>query len=235
MKKPSAPTKKAAASAPAYMSQYTALMTILLAFFILMLTMGHEKTAGFKEGVGDIKNLLELSGGGNGLMSFWRTMRRPGLPMKLSVNETPGAKLVGYEEDAVDQFSLDATSINKIGFMDDRQTLRLHSSIRFEPGQVRMDRSTQYALDQAVATIYSLQEYNVVVCALVSSGKPEADRLLAAQRAAWLVRHITTSAQIPRDRIRALGQVGSLVDKESGEPVEVLLLLRDKRDDINGA
>lgn len=234
MSKAQMPEKKKPAGAPAYMAQYTALMTILLAFFILMLTMGHEKTAGFKEGVGQIKNLIEFTGG-RGVLDFWRSMRKPGLPKKVKEADAPGAKLIGYEEDAIDQFSLDASSIQQIDFMDERKTLRLRSSIRFEPGQVRMARNTQYALDQAVATIYSLQDYRVVVCALADTGKPEADRLLAAQRAAWLVRHITTHAQIPRERIRALGQVGSLVDEESGEPVEVLLLLRDKRADSGGA
>ena len=229
MSKVQIPVKKRAAGAPAYMAQYTALMTILLAFFILMLTMGQDRTAGFKEGVGDIKNLLDLTGGGDGLLEFWRSMRQPGLPKKLQKTDEPDAMLVGYEEDAVEQFSLDASSINHIQIVDDRQTLRLRSSIRFEPGQVRMDRKTQFALDQAVATIYSLQHYHVVVCVQVDTGHPEEDRLLAAQRAAWLVRHITQHTQIPRDRIRALGQVGSLVDEESGEPIEVMLFLRDKQ------
>ena len=226
MKRPP-PEKKKAAGAPAYMAQYTALMTILLAFFILMLTMGQDRVAGFKEGIGQIKNLIEMTGG-RGVLDFWQSMRKPGLPKMLQEKEEPGANLIGYEEKAVDQFSLDSSSINKINFIDERQTLRLRSSIRFEPGQMRMDRQTQYALDQAVATIYSMQDFHVVVCALVDTGRPEADRLLAAQRAAWLVRHITTHAQIPRDRIRALGQVGTLLDEETGEPIEVLLLLRDK-------
>lgn len=231
MTKAKVPEKKQSAGAPAYMLQYTALMTILLAFFILMLTMGHERVAGYMDGVGQIKNLLELQGGGSGVMNFWRSMRKPGLPKKVKEDAHPDAQLVGYEKDAVDQYSLDATSIQKIEFVDDKKTLRLLSSIRFEPGQARMDRKTQFALDQAVATIYSLKNYQVVVCVLVDTGHPEADRLLAAQRAAWLVRNITAQTQIPLERIRALGQVGTLVDAEGGEPVEVLLLLRDKGGD----
>ena len=233
MKKPVPYSKKAAPGAPAYMLQYTALMTILLAFFILMLSMGHEKNASFKEGVGDIKNLIGMTGG-KGVLDFWRSMRNSGHPHKIKADDAPGATLVGYEEDVTEQYSLDASTINKVGFIDNRKTLRLRSSIRFLPGQVRMDRNTQFALDQAIATIYSLQSYNVVVCVLVDTGKPEADRLLAAQRAAWLVRSITENTQIPKERIRAMGQVGSLVNEESGEPIEVLLLLRNKRADIYG-
>jgi len=228
MSKRPPPEKKKAPGAPAYMAQYTALMTILLAFFILMLTMGQEKVAQFKDGVGQIKNLIEMTGG-RGVLDFWRSMRIPALPATINPVEDPEAKLIGYEAEAVDHFSLDAGSIRQINFVDERQTLRLRSSIRFEPGQIRMDRTTQFALDQAVATLYSLRHYHVVVCALVDTGHPEADRLLAAQRAAWLVRHITTHAQVPRERIRALGQVRTLVNDETGEPIEVLLLLRDKR------
>ena len=228
MKKSAAFKKRPPIGAPLYMLQYSDMMTILLCFFILLLSLGREKTAKFKDGLGRIKNLADMSGG-KGVLDFWRSMRNPGHPVKLKADEPPHATLVGYEDGAAEQFNLDAFNINKVEFVDNRKTLRLRSSIRFLPGQVRMDRDTQFALDQAVATIYSLQNYNVVVCVLVDTGKPEADRLLAAQRAAWLVRSITENAQIPHKRIRALGQVGSLMNEESGEPVEVVLLLRDKR------
>ncbi len=228
MKRPVTFQKKASSGAPLYMLQYSDMMTILLSFFILILVLGKERTAQFKDGLGNVKNLVDMTGG-KGVMDFWRSMRKPGHPINIKESEPSPASAVGYEEGASEQSNLDEFSIHKVDFVDNRKTLRLRSSIRFLPGQVRMDRNTQFALDHAVATIYSLRNYNVVVCVLVDTGKPEADRLLAAQRAAWLVRSITENAQIPRKRIRALGQVGSLVNEESGEPVEVVLLLRDKR------
>jgi chemotaxis protein MotB len=226
MSKAVVPEKKKAAGAPAYMAQYTALMTILLSFFILLLTMGQEKVSQFKEGVGQIKNLVELTGG-KGVLDFWRSMRKPGLPKLVNPVGDPEANLIGYEEDAVDQFSLDASSIEKIDFVDEKKTLRLRSPIHFEPGRIRVDRDSLFALDQSVATLYSLRQYHVEVCVLVDTGNPEADRLLAAQRAAWLVRHISVHAQIPLDRIRALGQVLTLYGEDGDEPVEVIFLLRD--------
>ena len=234
MSKAKVPEKKPPAGAPAYMAQYTALMTILLAFFILMLTMGKEKSAGFREGVGQIKNLIDMTGG-KGVLDFWRSMRKPGLPKMASSDKEPEeAMLIGYEEEAVDNFSLDASSINKIDFSDERQTLRLRSSIRFEPGRVRVERNSQFALDQAVATLYSLRQYHVVVCVMVDTGDPEPDRLLAAQRAASLVRHIAVNAQIPLDRIRALGQIGTLPVADGEDPVEVIFMLRDQSAVITG-
>ena len=228
MKKPEPPPKKKAAGAPAYMAQYTALMTILLAFFILLLTMGQDKVSQFKEGVGQIKNLVELTGG-SGVLNFWRSMRKPGLPKTIAPADSPEAQLIGYEAEAVDQFSLDAESIQKIDFVDERRTLRLRSQIRFEPGRVRVDRNSQFALDQSVATLYSLRQYEVVVCVLLDTGRPEEDRLLAAQRAAWLVRHISAQAQIPLERIRALGQVQTLHGADQDDPIEVIFMLREGR------
>jgi len=55
--------------APAYMAQYTALMTLLLAFFILLNTMQDEQESGFNEGIGDVKNAFGSSGG-FGLFQF---------------------------------------------------------------------------------------------------------------------------------------------------------------------
>jgi hypothetical protein len=55
--------------APAYMAQYTSLMTILLAFFILLNTMATEQESGFKAGIGDVKNAFGMEGG-LGLFQF---------------------------------------------------------------------------------------------------------------------------------------------------------------------
>ncbi len=223
-KKRERPPKKVQ-TAPAYMAQFAALMTILLAFFILMLTMGQQKVSQFQQGSGLIKNLVDLTGG-KGVLDFWRSMQQPALPSVAAATGDPDAKLIGYDADALDQFSLDPESINQIDFLDNRQILRLRSTIRFEPGRVRVDRESQFALDQALAMLYSLQQYHVVVGVMSDTGNAAADRLLAAQRAAWLVRHITENGQISRDRIRSLGLVRSLTT-EDGEPVEVIFLLRN--------
>jgi outer membrane protein OmpA-like peptidoglycan-associated protein len=218
---------KAAMGAPAYMAQYAALMTILLAFFILLLTMGREKVAEFKDGTGMIRNLVKLTGG-SGVMDFWRSMRQPALPAQANpAEDAPEAMLIGYEADALDQFSLDVDGMDSVDFLDLSKTLRLRSSIRFEPGRIRVDRDSQFALDQAIAMLYALRQYQVVVGVMVDTGNPEEDRMLAAQRAAWLTRHITENAQVSRDRIRAVGMVRTLLDEETNEPIDVIFLLRE--------
>jgi hypothetical protein len=49
--------------APAYMGQYAALMVLLLAFFIVLVSLSQTQEAGFKSGIGEIKNALGLAGG----------------------------------------------------------------------------------------------------------------------------------------------------------------------------
>lgn len=219
--------KKKEMEAPAYMTQYASLMTILLAFFILMLTMGQEKVSEFNVGAGLIRNLFDLTGG-SGVLDFWRSMRQPALPAVLAPEtEVPEeAMLIGYEEHAVDQFSLDVDGMDNIQFQDTRRTLRLRSAIRFEPGRIRIHRDSQSALDEAIAMLFALRQYDVVVTVLVDTGNPAEDRLLAAQRAAWLTRHITDHSQVSRSRIRSMGMVRTLLDEEAGRPVEVIFLLR---------
>lgn len=228
MSKPKKPRPKKEVGGPAYMVQYAALMMILLSFFILMLTMGQEKVSQFRVGVGMIRNLLQFTGG-TGVLDFWRSMRTPAAPAMLEYDQDPDANLIGYEPDAVDHFSLDEAGLRSIEFEDSRQTLRFRSSIRFEPGRIRVDRETRFALDQAVAMLYALRDYRIVVGVLVDSGDPEADRLLAAQRAAWLTQYISEHANVSRDRIRALGMARSMLHREEDAPVEVIFLLRSIR------
>jgi len=55
--------------APAYMGLFTSLMTVLLAFFILLVAMADTQEAGFYEGVGSVNNSLGIQGG-FGVLSF---------------------------------------------------------------------------------------------------------------------------------------------------------------------
>ena len=55
--------------APAYMGLFTSLMTVLLAFFILLVAMADTQEAGFYEGVGSVSNSLGIQGG-FGVMNF---------------------------------------------------------------------------------------------------------------------------------------------------------------------
>jgi flagellar motor protein MotB len=61
--------KKDSGGAPAYMGLFTSLMTVMLAFFILLVAMAPTQDAGFYKGIGSVKNALGLTGG-YGLMDY---------------------------------------------------------------------------------------------------------------------------------------------------------------------
>lgn len=57
------PKKEEPEGAPAYMALYTSLMTIMLAFFILLNTLSQVQEAGFKAGIGKVQNAFGWKGG----------------------------------------------------------------------------------------------------------------------------------------------------------------------------
>jgi len=54
---------------PQYMGLFTSLMTVLLAFFIILNSMADVQESGFNSGIGDVKNAFGLTGG-VGIMKF---------------------------------------------------------------------------------------------------------------------------------------------------------------------
>ena len=76
--------KKDEGGAPAYMGLFTSLMTVLLAFFILLVAMADTQDAGFYKGIGSVRNSLGITGG-YGLMEFAKYAGNKGV---LGVNES---------------------------------------------------------------------------------------------------------------------------------------------------
>lgn len=83
--------------APAYMAQYTALMTILLAFFILLNTLTQEQDAGFKAGIGDVKNAFGINGG-LGLFQFSYVGNGAANPVATKRKNRTDNKEIGFEK-----------------------------------------------------------------------------------------------------------------------------------------
>lgn len=211
--------------APAYMGQYASLMTILLAFFIIMLTLGQDRVAQYKTGVGMIRNLTGFNGG-TGVLDFWRAMRTPPAPRVKDDASDDNAKLIGFQFGARDSYSFTTEDLQKIEFQDPRKTLRIRSGIRFSPGRITIKRQSQFELDQVSALLYSLKEHRFVVEVRVETGEPEEDRQLAARRATWLMRHLIQNGHIPYDQIRSSGLCNRLDDEDADDYTEVIFLIR---------
>lgn len=211
--------------APAYMGQFASLMTILLAFFIIMLTLGQNRASQYKEGIGKIRNLSGLTGG-TGVLEFWRAIRRPPAPAVIAEEEKENANLIGHQQGARDSYSLTIEDLQNIEFEDPRSTLRIRSGIRFAPGRIKISRQSQFELDHVTSLLYSLNQHRIVVEVRHDGEKPEADRRLAARRATWLMRHLTEQGRIPQDRIRSVGLCQRLEGESKDDYTEVIFLIR---------
>ena len=55
--------QKKADGAPAYIQLYTTLMILLLAFFMVLSTLSKNQEAGFKRGIGDVRDAFGIAGG----------------------------------------------------------------------------------------------------------------------------------------------------------------------------
>jgi hypothetical protein len=205
-------------------------MTILLAFFIIMLTLGRDRVSQYKSGIGQISNLMGIEGG-TGVLEFWRSMRRPPAKNIFTTEEKKDAMLVGYERGERDSFTLTETDVKRIVFEDPRRTYRIHSAIAFDPGHLRIRRDTQFALDQMATLLYSLKKSRIVIEVYVNTGNPAADRKLAAQRAAWLTRHLIENANIPADKIGSIGRCRLLENEQGSPPPQVTFLVKRLQQD----
>lgn len=226
--KPKGFEKKKARGAPAYMGQFAALMTILLAFFIIMLTFGQDRVAQFKVGVGEIQNVIGLTGG-SGVMSFLKTVRRPPVPRVMKEEpDHPDAALIGHEEQTGESDSLSDHGIESIALLSLQNKVLLRSPLQFAPGSIRVGQEEQPALEHAATLLYALPEHRIVV-SVQGRMRPddvEAARRLAARRAAWLTRYLTEQGRIPMNRIRSQGRISEDVNAVPGEEMEVVFWLR---------
>ncbi len=223
MSKSQPPEKQGPKGAPAYMGQYASLMTILLAFFIVMLTLGQDRATKFRVGVGQIRNLIGLQGG-TGVLEFWRSMRYPPAPRVDPQEEDEDSLLVGYQMGARDAFSLQSETLRQITIDDTSRDLRLNTQIDFHPGRVRIKRDTQSSLDHITTLLHSIDAYRIDV-EVWGKDEPEA-RHLAARRAVWITRHLVEHARIPADRIRAIGLIREDAPETEEQQPKVTILLR---------
>lgn len=225
MKKKEPPEMSTPAGAPAYMGQFASLMTILLAFFIVMLTLGQNRVAQFRVGVGQIRNMIGMQGG-TGVLDFWRSMRYPPVPRVIGEeeDEKEDAQLVGYQMGARDAFSISSDSLSKIDVQDPKHFLRLNSSIRFEPGRLQILRETQSSLDHVTTLLYSVDGYRVDV-EVWGVGNLE-DRKLAGKRAVWIARYLVDHARIAPQRVRSMGLLRTENPEDVTKQPEVTFLLR---------
>jgi outer membrane protein OmpA-like peptidoglycan-associated protein len=195
--------KAPAEGAPLYMGQYASLMTILLAFFISMLSLGNEKAASFEEGLGLVQTIFNLDAG-NGLLEFIRVM----MPAKPEADEEAIEQdrfFLGYNKGRFQQrrFDLDNVSDAEMRYL--KQVVRVATPITFDPAETVIKASDRDFLDRFANVLRNMPERSVTVACYSFTGSGGADQALAAQRAAAIVRYLMDYGRINPDRLLPMG------------------------------
>ncbi|MBN1670895.1 MAG: OmpA family protein [Kiritimatiellae bacterium] len=197
--------------APPYMAQYTALMTILLTFFITMLTMAKEKESGFRIGIGSIRDALGIKGA-LGLLPFWSNMRTTFTKTYPKVKEQEKDEmLIGYSREMTWEDMYADVGYLRTEYINRGVGLKIPTPIVFAEGRAAMDKEAKRFMDRIGGILYSLPEVVLTVRSLCTeTGDEVQDQLLATKRAAALVRYLEQRARISRDRMRAVGYAHAL-------------------------
>ncbi|MBI3985834.1 MAG: OmpA family protein [Lentisphaerae bacterium] len=202
--------RPAEAGAPAYMVQYTAVMMLLLAFFIALLSAAKfgPQQAGMKEGLGKVRNAFGTSGG-LGILPFVAQIKRnfKDLLPSRELDETSGGgsdNVLGLQKTGRGQFS-DAR------FLRVRQItrgigLKVDTPIRFDGEAAALDGKAREYLARMGSLLHALPDTVLTVSAYCRPGDdPGRRELLAVERAAAVIRYLEKESGVSRSRLRAVG------------------------------
>ena len=187
--------------APPYMGQFTALMTILLAFFILMQSISSVQESGFKAGIGDVRNAFGMVGG-IGLFEFTFYGR--------GGSKVPNPESGKLEEEGIHENLVKSSggtgntdvesSESKLG-----KYFRLKIEGEFEHGKANIPpRMAEYLSKAGMG--FALFDYKISIrCYTEEMGSDDKDRILAISRAAQIMRCLNQRSGVPYSRMSCSG------------------------------
>jgi flagellar motor protein MotB len=208
---------------------YSSLMALLLAFFVTLLTMGQEKTAKFKEGVGEIRDAFGLRGG-FGILNYWKSISQwlaSDYP-EVSQEEKAEASLVGYLKGVLWREGLNESFILKIEYDELGESVMMSTPISFTEDNAFLSRDARWFLNRMGAVFYNLPDCSVTVSCLVNTENPTnavENELLAVERAVAVTRYLTEKVKIPASRLLPVGFAYDryLVPQEAEEAVYFMI------------
>lgn len=203
--------------APAYMALYTSLMTLLLAFFILLNTMSQTQEAGFNVGIGDVKDAFGLQGG-LGLFQFTFAGRGAANPISLSNPTQTNEKESGFSKDMVRKDGGTGNTDLKSEKADQGEYLRLTVPFKFSKFSSKIPRDMADYLEK-VGIGLALFDYAITIRCYANEisakdvkngyasprNAAEMNIALASKRAVQIMRYLHMEANIPFDNMTALG------------------------------
>ena len=193
------------ASAPAYFIQYAALWCIMLAFFVVLLTMGHERTDAFKAGVGFIRDAFGLKGG-LGMLPFWRrSVEGQGDNSPILKKKPEEGDIIGNFKGLLWKQGLSSVAILQTEFDDRGVSITVDTPIAFSPDSAVLNRDACVFLSRIGTLFVNLPGSLITVsCLTTNQADDNANLLLAAERVAAITRYLKEQSRIGGDRLEAV-------------------------------
>ena len=197
------PKKKDEGGAPMYMALFTSLMTVLLAFFILLNTMAKQQEAGFKKGIGGVKNSFGLKGG-FGLFQFtFFNSFKTSQPVDEEHESEEGEE--GIHEDTTSGEGGAGNTDEELDKLNLGEYLRLTIPKRFELQSTSINNELAKYLEVTGTGFAFFPNQIGIRCYAGDTGKPEIDRGIASKRAASIMRFLNATCHIPISRMYSVG------------------------------
>jgi chemotaxis protein MotB len=194
--------KKIEEGAPAYMAQFTALMTILLAFFICMLSLGQSRNADYLDGVGDVRDAFGMSGG-LGLMPYWKSImhRYPEIDAE---PENARRNLIGYRRGSYRSKNVSLAQAIRGRLEQPHRSVRIMTPIRFAAGRAVLDADARAYLSSLGQVVFAMSKCQLTICCY---DRPDAERTIAlsAMRAAAISRYLAEACGLPQESLSGIG------------------------------
>lgn len=201
--------------APAYMAQYTALMMLLLAFFIAMLANAGfgEQHSGMQQGLGIVRDSLGLKGG-LGILPFIsqaaKTLHRPYPRPELEEKPDPERVAIGHPRKSM---RTDVAVFE--GFLSIKQErrgfgLRIAAPVVFPEGGASLDAGTKEYIERIGGIMLSMPDVFVTLRAwCAETNDPRENEMLAGERSAAVMRYLERQCRVPRSRVRSAAYVST--------------------------
>lgn len=184
------------------MSQFTALMTILLAFFILLQTMSKIKESGFREGIGDVKDAFGLEGGLGifNFIVFGKGGTRVPNPSNAGKDE-----FQGVHENLVKSGGGSGNTDAKVENLSPDKYFVVPINYDFAPGSAKIPEKMRAYLKN-VGMGFAFFNYKInIKCYSHYFGDNERDRELAIRRAVNIMHFLHGVCWVPYSIMQATG------------------------------
>jgi chemotaxis protein MotB len=218
--------KKPEEGAPAYMAQFTALMTILLAFFICMLSLGSTREAEYKDGIGNVRDAFGVSGG-LGLLPYWKAIMNR-YPKIDADSEEVKRNLIGYRRGTFQSDILSLSQAIRGRLRQQHRSVRIMTPIRFAVGSAVLDADARAYLSSLGQVVFAMRNCQLAICCYAPDDA-QGTITLSAMRAAAVSRYLAAACGLPQSSLSGIGYAHTKYLGELDEATQATVVFVSRR------